>query len=278
MPRLEGKVAFITGAARGQGRSHAVRLAQEGADVIAVDGLTDVASVGYPMATQDDLDETVRQVEALDRRIVASKVDVRDGAGLARAVDDGVAQLGRLDVVLANAGIASFSPAEVMSDQVWDETIDINLSGVFKTVRPAIPHLKRNEDGGAIVLTSSVAGLRGVPNIAHYCAAKFGLVGMMKVLAMELAPHRIRVNTVHPTNVDTTMIQNESTYGVFFPDRDASTVTKEDAAPVFQETNLLPVPWVEPADISEAVLFLVADSGRYVTGAQIPVDAGYSTR
>ena len=278
MPKLEGKVAFITGAARGQGRSHAVRLAQEGADVIAVDALTDVPSVGYPMATREDLAETVRQVEALDRRIVASQVDVRDGAGMRQAVDDGVAQLGRLDIVLANAGIASFAPVEEMSDQVWDETIDINLSGVFRTVRPAIPHLERNEDGGAIVLTSSVAGLRGVPNIAHYCAAKFGLVGLMKVLAMELAPHRIRVNTLHPTNVDTMMIQNDSTRAVFFPDRDPTTVTAEDAAPVFQETNLLPVPWVEPNDISEAVLFLVADTGRYITGSQIPVDAGYATR
>lgn len=278
MPELGGKVAFITGAARGQGRSHAVRLAQEGADVIAVDALADVPSVGYGMATQEDMAETVRQVEALDRRIIASTVDVRDGAGLQQAVDDGVAQLGRLDIVLANAGIASFAPAEEMSDQTWDDTIDINLSGVFRTVRPAIPHLKRNEDGGAIVLTSSVAGLRGVPNIAHYCAAKFGLVGMMKALALELAPHRIRVNTVHPTNVDTTMIQNESTYGLFFPDRDPSTVTREDAAPAFQATNLLPVPWVESADISEAVLFLVADTGRYITGIQLPIDAGYATR
>jgi SDR family mycofactocin-dependent oxidoreductase len=278
MGRLEGKVAFITGAARGQGRSHAVRFAQEGADIIAVDALTDVGSVGYPLATQDDMDETVRQVEAADRRVLASKVDVRDSAAITQAVDDGVAQLGRLDVVVANAGIASFAPAEEMSDDMWHDMIDINLSGVFHSVRPTIRHLKANEDGGAIVLVSSVGGLRGVLNIVHYCAAKHGLVGMMKVLAMELAEHKIRVNTVHPTNVDTPMIQNEFTRAVFFPDRDPATITKEDAEPAFAQTNLLPVAWVEPEEISEAILFLVSDTGRHITGIQLPVDAGYATK
>jgi NAD(P)-dependent dehydrogenase (short-subunit alcohol dehydrogenase family) len=161
---------------------------------------------------------TVKLVEALDRRILVSEVDVRDGAAVKQAVDDGVAQLGRLDAVVANAGIASFAPAEEMSQQMWDDMIDINLSGVFRSVQPCIPHLRNNADGGAIVLISSVAGLRGVPNIVHYSAAKHGLVGMMKTLAMELAPHKIRVNTVHPTNVDTPMIQNEFTRAVFFPD------------------------------------------------------------
>ncbi|WP_409329688.1 mycofactocin-coupled SDR family oxidoreductase [Trujillonella humicola] len=278
MGRLDGKVAFITGAARGQGRSHAVRLAQEGADVIAVDALADVASVGYPMATAEDLAETVRLVEQADRRIVARRVDVRDGAGLARALDEGVAELGRLDVVVANAGVASFSPAEDMPDAMWDDMIDINLSGVFRTVRPAIRHLKANADGGSIVLIGSVGGLRGVMNIVHYSAAKFGLVGMTKVLAQELAPHRIRVNIVHPTNVSTSMIHNESLYRLFFPDRDPATVTPADTEPLMRATNLLPVGWVEPADISEAVLYLVSDSGRYVTGIELPVDAGYSTR
>jgi (+)-trans-carveol dehydrogenase len=278
MARLDGKVALITGAARGQGRSHAVRLAEEGADILAVDALTDVGSVGYPLATQEDMDETVRLVEGHDRRILACKVDVRDGAGMTQAVDAGVAELGRLDIVVANAGVASFAPAEDMSDAMWDDMIDVNLSGVFRTVRPAIPHLKATGDGGAIVLIGSVGGLKGVMNIVHYCAAKFGLVGMAKVLAQELGPHRIRVNVVHPTNVDTAMIHNRFTYGLFFPDRDPATVTKEDAATGFSATNLLPIPWVDPADISEAVLFLVADSGRYVTGIELPVDAGYATR
>jgi len=276
--RLQGKVAFITGAARGQGRSHAVRLAQEGADIIAVDALTDVPSVGYPMATRDDLDETVRRVGKFDRRILARQVDVRDGDALTAALAEGVAELGRLDIVVANAGIASFAPAEEISDQMWDDMIAINLSGVFRTVRPAIPHLKRNEDGGAVVLIGSVGGLRGVVNIAHYCAAKFGLVGLMKVLAQELAPHRVRVNVVHPTNVDTPMIQNDSLYGLLFPDRDPATVTREEAEEVMRATNLLPVAWVDPSEISEAILFLVSDTGRHVTGIELPVDAGYSTK
>jgi (+)-trans-carveol dehydrogenase len=278
MARLEGKVALITGAARGQGRSHAARLAQEGADIIATDALVDVGTVGYPLASQEDLDETVRLVEKQGRRIVARRADVRDSAAMRRAVDDGVGELGRLDVVVANAGIASFAPAEHISDQMWDDMIDVNLSGVFRTVRPAIPHLRASGDGGAIVLIGSVGGLRGVMNIAHYCAAKFGLVGMMKVLAQELAPDRIRVNVVHPTNVDTTMIHNESIYRLLFPDRDPATVTREEAAEVMQATSLLPVPWVDPAEISEAVLFLVSDSGRHITGIELPVDAGYSTR
>jgi SDR family mycofactocin-dependent oxidoreductase len=274
MGTLEGKVAFITGAARGQGRSHALTLAREGADVIAVDLCADVGSVGYPMATPDDLAETVRQVEALDRRIIATQADVRDGAALKAAVDDGVAQLGRLDIVLANAGIASFAPVEELDDVMWDEMIGINLTGVFRTVRAAVPHLKANPGGGAIVLTSSTAGIMGLPNLAHYVAAKHGVVGLMKVLALELAPHMIRVNSVHPTSVSTTMIHNEATYGNFRPDLPAGEVRQEDVAELFQSLNALPVPWVESQDVSNAVLFLVSDAGRYVTGVQLPIDAG----
>ncbi|WP_448624282.1 mycofactocin-coupled SDR family oxidoreductase [Geodermatophilus sp. URMC 64] len=278
MARLDGKVAFITGAARGQGRSHAIRFAQEGADVIAVDALTDVPSVGYPMATRADLDETVRQVEGLDRRIVARQADVRDSAALQQALDEGVAELGRLDIVVANAGIASFAPAEKIMDEMWDDMIAVNLSGVFRTVRTAIPHLRDSGDGGAVVLIGSVGGLKGVPNIAHYCAAKHGLVGLMRVLAQELAPDGIRVNVVHPTNVDTPMIQNDSLRGLLFPDRDPATVTREEAEEVMRGTNLLPVGWIDPSEISDAILFLVSDTGRHITGIELPVDAGYTTR
>jgi SDR family mycofactocin-dependent oxidoreductase len=278
MARLEGKVAFITGAARGQGRAHAIRFAEEGADVIAVDALVDVASIGYPMATRDDLDETVRQVEAHGRRIVAAQADVRDGPGLQKVLDDAVAALGRLDVVVANAGVASFAQAEDISDAMWDDMIDINLSGVFRTVRAAIPHLKRTGDGGAIVLIGSVGGLRGIANIAHYSAAKFGLVGLMKVLALELAPAGVRVNVVHPTNVDTTMIHNPSLYGLLFPDRDPATVTREEAREVMSAMTVLPVGWVDPADVTEAILYLVSATGRYVTGIELPVDAGHALR
>jgi SDR family mycofactocin-dependent oxidoreductase len=274
MGKLDGKVAFITGAARGQGRSHALRLAQEGADIIAVDICAQVDSVGYPLATPDDLAETVRQVEALDRRIVASPADVRDSAALKRAVDEGVAELGRLDIVLANAGIASFAPVGDLTDELWDDMIDINLTGVFKTVRAALPHLRAHGAGGAIVITSSTAGLKGMANLAHYVSAKHGVVGLMKTLANELAPEMIRVNSVHPTSVDTDMIHNESIYGLFVPDRPASEVTRDDVGEIFQALNALPIRWVDPVDISNAVLFLVSDDARYVTGVQLPVDAG----
>ncbi|RFU20124.1 mycofactocin-coupled SDR family oxidoreductase [Geodermatophilus marinus] len=274
MGKLEGKVALVTGAARGQGRSHAVRLAQEGADVIAVDRCADVPTVGYPMATPEDLAETVRQVEALDRRIVAAQADVRDSAALKAAVDDGVAQLGRLDIVLANAGIASFAPVEELTDEMWDDMIGINLTGVFRTVRAAVPHLRAHGEGGAIVLTSSTAGIKGLANLAHYVAAKHGVVGLVKTLANELAPDMIRVNSVHPTAVSTDMIHNRKTYGNFVPDKPENQVTRDDVEPLFAGLNAMPVPWVESADISNAILWLVSDDARYVTGVQLPIDAG----
>jgi NAD(P)-dependent dehydrogenase (short-subunit alcohol dehydrogenase family) len=185
-----------------------------------------------------------------------------------------VAQLGRLDIVLANAGITSFAPVEDLDDATWDDMIDINLTGVFKTVRAALPHLRAGGDGGAIVLTSSTAGIMGLPNLAHYVAAKHGVVGLMKVLALELAPEMIRVNSVHPTSVDTDMIHNEQTYGTFRPDKPAGEVTRDDVGEAFQSLNALPIRWVDPVDISNAILFLVSDDGRYVTGVQLPVDAG----
>ncbi len=275
--RVEGKVAFITGAARSQGRSHALRLAQEGADVIAVDLCGPVETIDmYPPATEDDLAETVRQVEALDRRIVATKADVRDTAALKAAVDDGVAQLGRLDIVLANAGVFEIQPALEITDDAWREMIDINLTGVWNTCKVALPHLIEGGRGGAIVLTSSTAGLKGTPNTIHYTAAKHGVVGIMRTLANEFAPHSIRVNSVHPTGVDTVMIQNPKTWGLFDPAE--PNPSRETAEPVFRSTNALPVPWVEPVDISNAILFLVSDEARYITGVTLPVDAGYTVK
>jgi len=275
--RVEGKVAFITGAARSQGRSHALRLAQEGADIIAVDLAGPIDSIRmYPPATEEDLAETVRQVEALDRRIIATKADVRDSAALKAAVDDGVAQLGRLDIVLANAGVFEIQPALELTDAAWREMIDINLTGAWNTCKVALPHLIAGGRGGAIVLTSSTAGLKGTPNTIHYTAAKHGVVGVMRTLANEFAPHSIRVNTVHPTGVDTVMIQNEKTWGLFAPGDPAP--SREKAAPIFQSINALPVPWVEPVDISNAILFLVSDEARYITGVTLPVDAGYTVK
>ena len=270
--RVEGKVAFITGAARGQGRSHAVRLAQEGADIIAVDLCDQVDSVPYQMATPEDLADTVKQVEALDRRIVATKADVRDYDALKKALDDGVARLGRLDIVSANAGIASFGRAEELPEQTWQDMIDTNLTGVWHAAKAAIPHLIAGGRGGSIVLTSSAAGLKAYANAAHYVSAKHGVVGLMRTLALELAPHMIRVNSLHPTQVDTDMVMNEFTFKLFSPDKQNPTI--EDFGPASQAMNALPVPWVEPVDISNALLFLASDEARYITGVTLPVDAG----
>jgi (+)-trans-carveol dehydrogenase/(-)-trans-carveol dehydrogenase len=270
--RVAGKVAFITGAARGQGRSHAIRLAQEGADIIAVDVCEDIASVPYAGATEADLAETVKQVEALDRRIVAVKADARDYNGLKKAVDDGVAELGKLDIVSANAGIGAGPHAAWEIDETtWQTMIDINLTGVWHTAKAAIPHLIANK-GGSVILTSSAAGLQAYQNIAHYVSAKHGVVGLMRTLALELAPHSIRVNSLHPTQVDTPMIQNEPTWRLFRPDLEHP--TKADFAPASQALNALPIPWVDPVDVSNAVLYLASDEARYVTGVTFPIDAG----
>ena len=269
--RVEGKVAFITGAARGQGRSHAIRLAQEGADIIAVDLVGQIDTVPYAMSTPDDLTETVKQVEALDRRIVATQADVRDYTALKNALDDGVAQLGKLDIVSANAGIFSFGTLEDLSDEAWKDMLDVNLTGVWHAVKAAIPHLKAN-GGGSVILTSSDAGLFAFPNIGHYVSAKHGVVGLMRTAALELANDNIRVNSIHPTNVDTDMIQNETAYRLFLPDIEHP--TREQFAEAAKPMNALPIPWVQPVDISNALLWLASDEARYVTGGTLPVDAG----
>jgi (+)-trans-carveol dehydrogenase len=273
MGRVEGKVAFVTGAARGQGRSHAVRFAQEGADIIAVDISAQVESVPYPLATAGDLAETKQAVEAEGRRIVAAEADVRDYDALRAALDQGVEALGRLDIVSANAGIVSFSPSAEMPEQVWQDMIDINLTGVWHTCKAAIPHLS---DGGAIVLTSSTAGLAGFANISHYTAAKHGVTGLMKSLAGELAPRMIRVNSVHPTTVDTPMVLNEATFQLFAAEGEQFDEEAFKAASALN--HVLPVPWVESIDISNAVLFLASDEARYITGVALPVDAGLLSR
>jgi len=273
MGRLEGKVAFVTGAARGQGRSHALRMAQEGADIIAIDIEDQISSVPYKMATPDDMAETVKQIEALDRRIVATKADVRDFAAVKGALDEGVAQLGKLDIVSANAGIFSFGTMEELTDEEWDQLVDVNLKGVWHTAKAAIPHLRANK-GGSMILTSSSAGVKAVPNIGHYVAAKHGVIGLMKTLALELAPDFIRVNTVNPTSVNTDMIQNAAAYELFAPDLEPEARTKEVLGARFQTLNAIPLPWVEPVDISNAVLFFASDEARYITGQIFPIDLG----
>ena len=218
MGRVDGKVAFITGAARGQGRSHALRLAEEGADIIAVDLCRPVETAPYEMATPDDLAETAKLVEDFDRRIVTRQADVRDLGQLQAVVQEGLSELGHIDIVCANAGIASFAPALEMDEQTWQEMIDINLSGVWKTIRAAVPPMVERGQGGSVIITSSVAGLFGFPNLANYVAAKHGVVGLMRVLTQELAPHMIRVNTVNPTTVNTPMVMSDAFFRLVRPD------------------------------------------------------------
>ncbi|WP_328310431.1 mycofactocin-coupled SDR family oxidoreductase [Actinomycetospora sp. NBC_00405] len=272
--RMEGKVVLVTGAARGQGRAHAVRLAQEGADIIAVDLCAGIDTVvgKYPPATREDLDQTVVEVEKLDRRVVARVADVRDQAALDEAVAAGVAELGRLDGVVANAGVASYGRAWELDEATWQDMIDVNLTGVWHTAKAAIPQLIEGDRGGAMVFTSSIGGFKGIQQVGHYVSAKHGIVGLMRNLANELAPHRVRVNTVHPTNVDTHMIQNPGTWGMFAPGDPEP--TQEKAIAGFTSLNALEIPWIESVDVANAVLFLLSDEARYITGATLPVDAG----
>jgi SDR family mycofactocin-dependent oxidoreductase len=268
MGRVDGKVAFITGAARGQGRSHAIRLAEEGADIIAVDICEQIDSVPYPLGTADDLAQTVKEVEALDRRIVARQADVRDATALAQVVADGVAELGRLDIVCANAGICTVQSWDEVTPQVWQDTLNTNLTGVWNTMVAAVPHLIA-AGGGSIIATSSTAGIKGLPFLAPYVAAKHGVVGIAKTMANELAQHRIRVNTVHPTGVDTPM-------GTGLGGLESLLGKDPNLGPIFM--NTFPVEIVDPRDISNAVLFLASDEARYVTGLEFTVDAGNTIR
>ena len=270
MGRLDGQVALITGAARGQGRSHAVHLADEGADIIAVDLCAQIDSVRYPMSTPDDLAETVKEVEALDRRIFAQQADVRDARALRAAFDAGVAEAGPVDIVLANAGIAPMSMHPTPEE--WQDVIDVNLTGVYNTVEIAKPGLIERGKGGAIVLTSSTAGINGIggdtPGGLGYTAAKHGVVGLMRGYANYLAQYSIRVNSVHPTGVNTPMVVNDV----------MQEFLQADPAMGQAMANALPVDMVQPVDISNAILFLVSDDGRYVTGVTLPVDAGFTNK
>lgn len=271
--RVEGKVAFITGAARGQGRSHAVRLAEEGAHIIAVDLCQQIPTVPYPMATSEDLKETVRLVEDQGRKIVAIEADVRDYAALETALDHGVDQLGRLDIVSANAGISSVpTRLESTPEDSWDDVNDVNLKGAWHTCKASIPHLKAGGRGGSIILTSSVNGMCAQPNIGNYVVAKHGIVGLMRTLALELAEFWIRVNSVHPTTVSTAMVHNDVTYKLFRPDLENPTI--DDVVEAFYQFQALPIQWVEAIDVSNALLFLASDEARYITGITLPVDGG----
>ncbi|OBK35765.1 3-ketoacyl-ACP reductase [Mycobacterium sp. 1245111.1] len=277
--RVEGKVAFITGAARGQGRTHAIRLAQEGADIIAIDICRPIEGFLDPSPTPADLAETADLVREHNRRIMTAEVDVRDYESLKAAVDSGVDQLGRLDVIVANAGISNAGNddggrLDKVGEQDWQDMIDVNLSGVWKTVKAGVPHMLAGGRGGSIVLTSSVNGFKAYNNLllGHYVASKHGVVGLMRAFAVELGQHMIRVNSVHPTFVDTPMLLNEGLYRFVRPDLENP--GPDDLAPFCQAFHTLPIPWVEAQDISNAVLFLASDESRYITGVTLPIDAG----
>jgi SDR family mycofactocin-dependent oxidoreductase len=274
--RVQGKVAFITGAGRGQGRSHAVRLAEEGADIIAVDRCEDFATIGYPMATQEDLDETAQFVEKTGQRCITAKVDVSDVVSLRSVLDDGVAELGKLDVVVTAAGIAGMKGSADL--QAWVDVMNTNLIGTINAIQVALPHLG---EGASIVATGSTAALMDVgkndnpgadPGGSAYLHSKRLLSQYVHNLAAELAPRGIRANVVHPTNTNTPMLQSAPMYKSFRPDLENP--TQADAEPVFYVQQAMKVPWVEPEDISNMVLFLASDEARYITGTQQRVDAG----
>lgn len=270
---LEGTVALITGGARAQGLSHALALARAGADIIIVDAVSPVETIGYEMSTDNDLNVAVQQIESLDRRAIAVRTDVRDEDAMIEGVADAVHTLGRLDTVVANAGVLGPTRRSwEMSAKEWRTVIDVNLTGVWQTFKAAIPHVIRGKRGGSLIAISSIAGLRGVPHVSNYSAAKHGLVGLVGSVANELAEYKIRVNTVHPTNVRTPMIDNPVSAKIFRPDMELPTL--DDGAGVLQRINLLPAPWVEAGDVSDAVLWLASNHSRFVTGAAIPVDAG----
>ncbi len=265
MGRLDGKVAFITGAARGQGRSHAIRLASEGADIIISDICGPVGTSMIVPATPDDLRQTVKEVEATGRRVVWDQVDVRDLAALRALADRGAQELGHIDIVVANAGILNWAKSHELSEDQWQDVIDVNLTGVYKTVEATLPHLLAQGTGGSIILTSSSAGLKGQPFTLSYTAAKHGVVGIAKALAIEYGEYGIRANSVHPCGVSTAM---GDAPGLM----DLITERAETVGPVFM--NTLPVEFLEPEDISASVAYLASDDAKYVTGMQLKVDAG----
>jgi (+)-trans-carveol dehydrogenase len=271
--RFDGRVVFITGAARGQGRAHAQAFARDGAHVIGVD-VCQQLDVSYPMPTEDDLEETVRLVADEGGRMVSGKADVRDLESLAAVVEEGVAAFGGVDVVCANAGIGvnALAVSWELSPAHWRDMIDVNLTGAWNTVRATVPAILESARGGSIVFTTSVLGLKGMQNVTHYTAAKHGVTGLMRALAIELAEHRVRVNAVVPTQTLTPMIDNEAGYRAFRPDLAAP--TQDDFAEASLLTHTYPEPWVLPDDISAAVMWLASEEARFVTGISLPVDCG----
>jgi SDR family mycofactocin-dependent oxidoreductase len=266
--RFAGKVAFITGSARGQGRAHALSLAEEGAKIVLFDVASQLDTVEYSMSTQDDLDESANLVQEIGE-CVAVRGDVRSDDDLSRAVDRAVSEFGGIDVVVANAGIFTFAEQSwKLTESEWQVMMDVNLTGVWRTCKAAIPQMIEQSRGGSLILISSISGLKGIAGTAHYCSAKHALSGLMRTLAVELAPHRIRVNTIHPSTVATPMVQNDV--------MDVMMQGAEDAGN--DMSHLLDVDLLDPRDISNAIKWLASDDARYVTGITMPVDAGFMTK
>ncbi|MDV6212811.1 mycofactocin-coupled SDR family oxidoreductase [Rhodococcus erythropolis] len=273
--KVAGKVAFVTGAGRGQGRSHAVGLAEQGADIIAIDVCEQIETAHYPLSSLEDLKETHRLVEATGRRIVSRQADVRDFASLAAALEDGVSEFGRLDIVSANAGISGQGGLHEIEEQAWADMLAVNLTGAWLTAKASIPHIRAGGRGGSIIMTGSAAGLKPYEWCGHYNVSKAGLVSLMKTLALELAQDWIRVNAIMPTAVNTPMIQNDDFYHLYRPDLEKPTA---DDLHGLMDVNALPLKWIEPIDVTRTLLYLASDDSRYVTGVALPVDAGASTK
>jgi SDR family mycofactocin-dependent oxidoreductase len=273
MGKLDGRVALITGGARGQGRSHALTFAREGASIVVCDIASQIETVPYGLASEQQLHETVKLVEELDQRCNAVQADVRDTAQVQEVVDTTMSEFGKIDILVVNHGILSLAPVAEMTDEQWNDVIDTDLTGVFKPMRAVIPHMIEN-GWGRIIATASMAGRTGLPTVAHYCAAKWGVIGLTKSVAREVAGNGITVNCVCPTNVDTDMIHNAAFYELFAPD--VVNPTREQAIPGFQSLNAIPVPWIEPKDISEAMLFLASEEARFITGEALHVSAGWN--
>jgi (+)-trans-carveol dehydrogenase len=275
MGRLTNKVALISGVARGQGRSHAQRLAAEGVSIIGFDGLCTYDTVPYKQATQEDLDETVRLIEAAGGRIYAGRADVRDRAEIERIISAGVAEIGPIDIVVANAGIGITSrPFWEVSQAEWDDVVGVCLTGVWHTVSAAVPSMIEAGKGGSVIMTSSAAAIKAAPQLSPYIAAKTGVIGMMRSMANDLAPYRIRINCVAPTAVPTDFVLNDRLYQIFSPDSPEPNL--EDAKKVMRSMHPLGEPWIETQDISAAVAYLASDEARYITGIVLPVDLGLS--
>lgn len=274
--RFEGKVAVVTGAARGQGRAHALRLASEGASLILSDiGDQWPTTIPYPLSDPAELEATAEQVRATGADVFARIADVRNADQLDALVAAGLEEFGKIDVLIANAGIASICELGEMSDATWQDMIDINLTGVFKSMRAVIPHMT-SRGYGRIVATSSIVGRQGSPNIGHYVAAKWGVIGLVKSLALEVADKGVTVNAVAPTSVDTPMIQNDAFWKLFLPDNEV--ITEEDVRAAYQSLNPLPSPWVTPDDVAATAAFLASDQARYITGEVVPVALGWNAR